>query len=123
LIACRRGMMEKFARINLLFDFYGPLLTERQQRILEEYYAQDLSLGEIAAVQGVTRQAVHDTIKRATLALERYEAKLGLVEKFLYQRSRIAEAAEELDGLPVEQGDRYRRIKALLQDVLRVAGG
>ncbi|MBU4533644.1 MAG: YlxM family DNA-binding protein [Candidatus Desulforudaceae bacterium] len=115
--------MEKFARINLLFDFYGPLLTERQQRILEEYYAQDLSLGEIAAVQGVTRQAVHDTIKRATLALERYEAKLGLVEKFLYQRSRIAEAAEELDGLPVEQGDRYRRIKALLQDVLRVAGG
>lgn len=119
----KRGNMEKFARINLLFDFYGPLLTERQQRMLEKHYAQDLSLGEIATARGVTRQAVHDTIKRATLALEHYEDKLGLVEKFLYQRTRITEAAELLDALPVEQGETYEQIKALLQDVLRVAEG
>ncbi|MDA8096679.1 MAG: DNA-binding protein [Desulforudis sp.] len=115
--------MEKFTRINLLLDFYGPLLTERQQRMLEEHYAQDLSLGEIATARGVTRQAVHDTIKRATLALEHYEDKLGLVEKFLYQRTRITEAAELLDALPVEQGETYEQIKALLQDVLGVAEG
>ncbi|MCL6635703.1 MAG: DNA-binding protein, partial [Peptococcaceae bacterium] len=57
--------MEKLARINLLYDFYGQLLTDRQKSFIELYYGQDLSLGEIAREFAVTSQAVHDTLRRA----------------------------------------------------------
>lgn len=84
--------MDRFAWINLLYDFYGPLLTARQQRVLELYYEQDLSLGEIAAELRVSRQAVHDTVRRAEEALERFEAKLGLAGKYLADRMRVQRA-------------------------------
>ena len=74
--------MKEFHKINMLYDFYGSLLTEKQQRFIELYYADDLSLGEIAEQFGVTRQAVHDTLKRAEQTLVHYEGKLGLVDKF-----------------------------------------
>ncbi|AQS59431.1 YlxM family DNA-binding protein [Desulforamulus ferrireducens] len=73
--------MKEFHRINLLYDFYGSLLTERQQKFIELYYGDDLSLGEIAEQYDVTRQAVHDTLKRAEQTLNNYEEKLGLVGK------------------------------------------
>ncbi|MBE0467747.1 MAG: YlxM family DNA-binding protein [Candidatus Desulforudis sp.] len=84
--------MDKFAWINLLYDFYGPLLTARQQRLLELYYEQDLSLGEIAGELRVSRQAVHDTVKRAEESLERLELKLGLAHKHLADKSRVGKA-------------------------------
>ncbi len=84
--------MDRFAWINLLYDFYGPLLTGHQQRLLELYYEQDLSLGEIAAELQVSRQAVHDTVKRAEEALERFEVKLGLAAKYLADKNRIERA-------------------------------
>lgn len=74
--------MKEFHKINLLYDFYGSLLTERQQNFIELYYGEDLSLGEIAEQYEVTRQAVHDTLKRAEQTLVNYEDKLGLVRKF-----------------------------------------
>lgn len=74
--------MKEFHKINLLYDFYGSLLTERQQNFIELYYGEDLSLGEIAEQYDVTRQAVHDTLKRAEQTLVNYEDKLGLVRKF-----------------------------------------
>jgi len=93
-------MLERFARVNLLYDFYGPLLTERQRRFMELHYQQDLSLGEIAATSGVTRQAVYDTLRRAEAALEEYEAKLGLVQRFTALRERIETAMRLVDGIP-----------------------
>ncbi|AEF93969.1 UPF0122 protein [Desulfotomaculum nigrificans CO-1-SRB] len=74
--------MKEIHKVNLLYDFYGSLLTERQQKFIELYYGDDLSLGEIAEKFAVTRQAVHDTLKRAEQTLENYEQKLGLVGKF-----------------------------------------
>ncbi|OPX89379.1 MAG: putative DNA-binding protein [Pelotomaculum sp. PtaB.Bin013] len=90
-------MLEKVAWMNLLFDFYGQLLTDRQKNFIELYYGQNLSLGEIANEFDVTRQAVHDTLKRAGQLLEEYEVKLGLVEKFLAERDKLLEAVSLLN--------------------------
>ncbi|MBO2942750.1 YlxM family DNA-binding protein [Paenibacillus sp. F411] len=73
--------LEKTNRINLLFDFYEPLLTEKQQMFLKHYFHEDFSLGEIAAEFQISRQAVYEHIKRAEQALEVYEDKLGLLSK------------------------------------------
>lgn len=70
------------ARRALLFDFYGPLLTPKQQEIYDIYFQQDLSLGEIAELKQVSRTAIFDLLKRTEEALEEYESKLGLVQRF-----------------------------------------
>ena len=72
-------MVDKTVRMNLLFDFYGQLLTDRQRRFFEMYYAEDLRLGEIAEHFDVSRQAVYDILKRSAKALESFEERLGLV--------------------------------------------
>lgn len=84
-------MVDKTVRMNLLFDFYGQLLTERQRRIFEMYYAEDLSLGEIAEGSGVSRQAVYDIIKRSASSLESFEERLGLIARFERQQMRLQE--------------------------------
>ena len=68
-------------RTNLLFDFYGALLTERQKEFVKLYFCDDLSLGEIAQRFKISRQAVHDTLKTARESLEEYEKKLNLVRE------------------------------------------
>ena len=75
-------MDEKFEK-TLLYDFYGEMLNEHQRRIYEDIVFNDLSLGEIAGIEGISRQGVSDMMKRCTKKLEDYEAKLHLVEKFL----------------------------------------
>jgi predicted DNA-binding protein YlxM (UPF0122 family) len=84
--------MDKLTEVNLLYDFYGPLLTERQKKFVELYYCHDLSLGEISEQFGVSRQSVYDTLKRSEQSLYRFEEKLGLVAKFLEQRENLAKA-------------------------------
>lgn len=76
------NVLEKTTRVNLLFDFYGPLLTEKQQTFLTCYFLDDLSLGEIAAEFAISRQAVYEHIRRAESTLESYEEKLGLAAKY-----------------------------------------
>ena len=66
----------------MLYDFYGELLTPHQRRIYEDVVVNDLSLSEIAKEQGISRQGVHDLVRRCDKILEEYERKLGLVEKF-----------------------------------------
>ncbi|HEX6989607.1 MAG TPA: YlxM family DNA-binding protein [Bacillota bacterium] len=90
-------MLEKLVRLALLYDFYGPLLTERQRQFIELYYQQDWSLGEIAAHFGVSRQAVHDLLRRAEAALEDYEGKLRLVERSREQRAAVERLAGTLE--------------------------
>jgi predicted DNA-binding protein YlxM (UPF0122 family) len=62
-----------------LFDLYGALLTGRQQQLLRHYFLDDLSLGEIAKQWSITRQAVSDSLRRATAELEHLEARLHLL--------------------------------------------
>ena len=74
--------MAKNLEISLLLDFYGDMLTEKQRDVVELYYNEDLSLSEIAAHSGITRQGVRDSIKRAESVLLDLEERLGLARKF-----------------------------------------
>lgn len=75
--------MSKDLNITLLLDFYGEMLTDKQRDVIELYYNEDLSLGEIAETQKITRQGVRDSIKRGEQQLHELESKLNLANKFL----------------------------------------
>lgn len=74
--------MPKDLRLTLLFDFYGDMLTDKQKEVMDLYYNEDLSLAEIAADSGITRQGVRDSIKRAEATLLELEERLGLARRF-----------------------------------------
>ena len=74
--------MEKIVEQGLLYDFYGELLTKHQRQVYEGIVYDNLSLGEIAQEEGISRQAVHDIVKRCDKMLQGYEEKLQLVAKF-----------------------------------------
>lgn len=74
--------MEKLAETAWLLDFYGPLLTERQQTLLRLYCEEDLTLAEIAAQEDISRQAVHDAVRKGDGLLRAYEAQLGLLRRY-----------------------------------------
>lgn len=74
--------MAKDMNITLLFDFYGDILTDKQQDVIDYYYNEDLSLAEISEHLGITRQGVRDSIKRAEGTLIEMEDKLGLAKRF-----------------------------------------
>ena len=75
--------MDKILEQALLYDFYGELLTPHQKEIYEQFVLDDLSLSEIAESEGISRQGVHDLIRRCDRILSGYEEKLHLVERFL----------------------------------------
>lgn len=81
--------LEKYEYKGMLYDFYGELLTNHQKKIYEDAVLNDLSLGEIADEQGISRQGVHDLIRRCDRILTDYENKLHLVEKFSVIRQNI----------------------------------
>ncbi|MCM1463972.1 MAG: YlxM family DNA-binding protein [Bacteroidales bacterium] len=86
--------MDKIFEQALLYDFYGELLTPHQQTIYEDAVFHDMSLGEIAQEQGISRQGVHDLIKRCDKILQDYEKKLHLVERFSHAKEKIGEIVE-----------------------------
>ena len=88
-------VMNKILEQALLYDFYGELLTPHQKEIYEKFVLEDLSLSEIAQDAGISRQGVHDLIRRCQRALEGYEARLHLVERFLS----IKEKVSQIDGI------------------------
>lgn len=83
--------LAKMLRMNQLFAFYQELLTDKQQQMLKLYYEEDHSLAEIADYFEVSRQAVHDNLKRGEKAIEDYEAKLKLNERRI-KRTELHEA-------------------------------
>lgn len=89
--------MEKIVEQGLLYDFYGELLTDHQKKIYEDVVFADLSLSEIAQEYGISRQGVHDLVKRCNNTLQEYEDKLHLIRKFLTIREKIKEI-EKLAG-------------------------
>ena len=111
--------MEKFVEQTLLFDFYGQLLTEHQQRIYKFVVFDDLTPSEIAQNEGVSRQGIHDLIKRCNKLLLGYEERLHLVERFL----KIKEQAKEIQEL-IKKDDRLldekraEKIGAIVANIL-----
>ena len=86
--------MAKNMEVALLFDFYGEVLTEKQQNMVELYYNNDLSLSEIAENEGITRQGVRDAIKRAEAQLFSFEEHIGLCERLEKMRKGLSEISE-----------------------------
>lgn len=90
--------------LSLLFDFYGELLKSHNKQIFEDYILNDLSLGEIAEEQGISRQGVYDIVKRCSKSLTEFEEKLGLLHKFRTTR----QMAEEIHSLAMNLKESHR---------------
>jgi predicted DNA-binding protein YlxM (UPF0122 family) len=108
-------MLEKTNQVNLLFDFYAPLLKGKQREYLELYYLDDLSLGEIAEMHEVSRQAVYDHIKRAEKQLFEYEEKLLLAAKH-EQRSAILKRMRQVVQ-ELAESDAREELETLLRQL------
>lgn len=101
--------------ICMLLDFYGQLLTEKSREIMELHYNEDMSLTEISQNGEITRQAVHDTIKRTIASLKEYENKLQLVDRFLQQQKLIAEAISDIEaGCPDKAKEKLSNLTGIL---------
>ena len=104
--------------VTLLFDTYGGMLTEKQREYLDMRYNQDMSLGEIAQMQDVSRQAVHDNLVRTENLLRRMEEHIGCVKRDLL----IRKANQELLDIVSALGDASNpAVQAAKQRILAVA--
>lgn len=95
------GTMEKIYEISLLIDFYGQLLTKRQYEVLDLYYNDDYSLGEISEILNISRQGVHDNLKRGINILDKYEERLLLLSKYQKHKQNtdiLLKLIEDLDA-------------------------
>ena len=110
--------MDKILEQALLYDFYGELLTAHQKEIYEQFVLDDLSLA------GISRQGVHDIVKRCARSLEEYERKLHLVEKFLAVKEKVScideilQEWEEEKENPEEIIERLRKLSATIIEEL-----
>lgn len=105
---------------SILYDFYGELLSDHKKQIFEDYILNDLSLSEIAEEQGISRQGVHDIVKRCTLELKDYEAKLSLVRKFQSIKEKL-ETIKDIISDTTHTGDiaQISEITSLADDILK----
>ena len=89
-------------RFGSLYEIYGALLTEKQRQCLELYFCEDYSLAEVAEEMQVSRQAIHDLLKRVEQTLEHYEEMLGFLQRVERTRQLTVEAAKLLDTVAAE---------------------
>ena len=101
--------MERIVEQGFLYDFYGELLTEHQRQIYEDAVFGDMSLSEIAEQHGISRQGVHDLIKRCDRILGGYEEKLHLVSRF----TSIKEKLEQINEVTTQE-----TVKKLSKEIL-----
>ena len=107
----------KNLEISYLMDFYGNLLSDKQRNIMQLYYQEDLSLAEIAAEVGITRQGVRDNIVRAEKELINFENALGLWKRFSRITDNLSEIRDIIQpGICLAEGD-YHRVISLIDEV------
>ncbi len=106
--------IDKFVHLNKLFILYKNLLTEKQSIILEYYFGEDLSLGEISEEMNVSRQAVHDTIKRCENILIDYEEKLGLYKQEIEDNKKLEQIILMLESVKSEYSLNDNRIDKII---------
>ena len=105
--------MEPRVETAYLLDFYGALLTPKRREMLRMRYEEDMSLSEIGAQMGVSRQAVSDGMLAARKKLEEYEAKLGLVRRYLAINAEAEACLKALDAGDTDAA--RRRLTNILQ--------
>lgn len=102
----------------LLFDYYGSMLTDKQRDCFDMRYNQDLSLGEIGEVLGVSRQAVNDNLSRTEALLRRMEENIGCVKRDMVIRRAVQEI---LDAAAVLDTSSDPAVLALAQRITAAA--
>lgn len=111
--------VEERLELSLLYDFYGALLKENQQRMFEASILEDYNFSEIAQDEGITRQGVYDTVKRATKQLEMYEKKLGLVARFREQKKKVEELRDKLGNMEIPASNvGWEEVFQILEEML-----
>ena len=108
--------MKDVYKSSMLYDFYGELLTEHQKEIYEDFILNDYSLGEIAQERGISRQGVHDMVKRCDRILNGYEEKLHLVERFSKTKEDVRRICQLADS-DINQKN-ISEIKMIAQELL-----
>ena len=117
--------LEERVMLSMLYDFYGALLKENQQEIMEAYLMEDLSFTEIAEDRGITRQGVHDLLKRCDHTLRGYEEKLGLIEQYRKQNEGLEQIRRMLGDAISDDGVLYmdeRRTAVLMEQMEQLTG-
>ncbi|MFA9463661.1 MAG: YlxM family DNA-binding protein [Velocimicrobium sp.] len=113
--------LDRIVELSLLYDFYGALLKEQKRQVFEDYVLNDLSLSEIAQEKGISRQAVHDTVKRCSKELIEYEEKLSLLHKFQVIKGKVNEIHQTVLTLKEEtEQDEINQIENLSNEILDV---
>lgn len=112
--------MDKIIERGLLFDFYGELLTPHQQEIYSEIIFNDLSLGEMSEQEGISRQGVHDLVRRCDKLLLEYEEKLGLIAKFKKIKGEVGEVNKVLADENISEEGKAKieaSLKAIVEEL------
>ncbi|CRZ34331.1 hypothetical protein DFR55_101103 [Herbinix hemicellulosilytica] len=112
--------LDELIYLSMLYDFYGELLPDNKKQVFEDYVLNDLSLSEIAEHMNISRQGVHDIVKRCTQELKDYEEKLSLLKKF----AKIKDMLESIKNLCYKisetgETDKLQEIAALADDILK----
>ncbi len=107
--------MEKNVKVSILLDIYGKMLTEKQYKLLDDYYNNDLSLSEIAENERITRQAVRDNLKKGENKLSQFEEKLLFMKKTLEKEEQISKILNELTKIESSSSD--KEISKILQNI------
>ncbi len=108
-------MFDKITEVSLLYDFYGQLLSKRQQEVMSLYYEENLSLSEIAEEFSISRQGVHDALKNAEKSLHQYEAKLGLVSRFENSRRAVEMIDRQIEAVIDKNRDNSDLVSSLAE--------
>ena len=116
-------MFEKNLNISLLLDFYGDILTQRQNEMLSMYYNEDCSLAEIAENFDISRQGVRSVLKKGELILIDMEDKLQLASRFIKMREKSSEIALKLIDINsnINNDQISSKLKSLIEEVNEMA--
>ena len=110
--------MDNIIERGLLFDFYGELLTPHQQKIYSEIVFNDLSLGEMSEQEGISRQGIHDLVKRCDRQLQEYENRLGLIKKFQTIKAEAAKIKDIIESDDSASLELKEKLKASLNEII-----
>lgn len=111
-------ILSKNMEIGILLDYYGSLLSKTQYDIADMYYNKDLSLSEISEIIGITRQGVHDNVKRTEVLLLEFEDKLNMRHNYEEVRSLACDMLNILDDLPVGNCEKLSQINNLVNEII-----
>lgn len=112
--------LDEIVQLSILYDFYGELLSDHKKQVFEDYILNDLSLSEIASEKQMSRQGIHDIVKRCSQELRDYENKLSLAKKFQSVKEKLNAIKDISAKLRIEGGlENINKIEELADDILK----